>query len=217
MALDQLPTEIILIIASYLPESGIHALTQTNRHLYNRLINILHYFHGQYKHGAALPFIAERNFFLQVPSILEGLSVARDQPDAPFLAAGWKRKFKEVKQAQEEDEDEEEEEEFVPRRRDGRWDPTDHYWQDIYTHPLYQQGKEHSIPSIVNIQHALVKAIQSGSTETVTLCLILVHSLISTAGIAFNASIHKVLISGGVLWRLTTRPFLLRCSSEIWK
>lgn len=171
MALDQqLPTEIILIIASYLPESGIHALTRINRHLYNRLIKLLYYFHGQYKHGAALPFIAERDFFLQVPSILEGLSVACDQPDAPFLAAGRKRKSKEVKQMQDEDEDEEEEE-SVPRRRDGRWDPTDYYWQDIYTHPLYQQGKEHSIPSIVNIQHALVKAIQSGSTETVTLLL----------------------------------------------
>ncbi|KAJ6068237.1 hypothetical protein N7499_004433 [Penicillium canescens] len=67
-----------------------------------------------------------------------------------------------VKQAQDEDEADDEEEVFVPRRRDGRWGPTDPYWQDIYT-TLFT-NRERST-------HALVEALQSDSTETVTLLL----------------------------------------------
>jgi ankyrin repeat protein len=47
--------------------------------------------------------------------------------------------------------------------------PTDSYCQDIFTHPLFQQG--YSFPSVVNIQQALVMAIQGGHTNIVAVLL----------------------------------------------
>lgn len=162
MALVQLPTEILWTIAScFCHQRDIYALIRTNRHLYKTLIKFLYCFHGQYKHGAALSFAAERNLFLQVQSLLDGLNAARNQPQAS-LAVIEATEDKAPKMY-------EEEEDTVPRRIRERWDPTDPYCQDIFTHPLFQQG--YSIPSVVNIQHALVVAIQGGHTETVAVLL----------------------------------------------
>jgi hypothetical protein len=70
---------------------------------------------------------------------------------------------------EEEEEEEEEENEMLPRRQDGRWNPTDPYWEDIFIHPLYQQG--YSIASVVNIQHALSVAVRGAQSETVMMLL----------------------------------------------
>ncbi|KAJ6133675.1 hypothetical protein N7471_008890 [Penicillium samsonianum] len=167
MALAQLPTEILWIIAScFCHQRDIYALVRTNRHLYKTLIKFLYCFHGQYKHGAALSFAAERNLSLQVESLLDGLNAARNQPQAS-LAAIEATEDKAPKMYEEE----EEEEDTVPRRTREieRWGPTDPYCQDIFTHPLFQQG--YSIPSVVNIQHALVVAIQGGHTKIVAVLL----------------------------------------------
>ncbi|KAJ5306978.1 hypothetical protein PENANT_c003G07322 [Penicillium antarcticum] len=102
--------------------------------------------------------------------MLEGVKAVRDQLSGTLLAAGNRGEFEVVKQMQGVDEEEEEEVNPTQRRGQLRGLP-DQYWQDIYTHPLYQQGKEHSIPSIVNIQHALLVAIETGSTEIVTTLL----------------------------------------------
>ncbi|KAJ5470426.1 hypothetical protein N7530_007783 [Penicillium desertorum] len=154
MALVQLPTEILWIIAScFCHQRDIYALVRTNRHLYKTLIKFLYCFHGQYKQGAALSFAAEQNLFLQVESLLDGLSAARNQPQASLAAI-------------------EATEDKAPKMRtrdNERWGPTDPYCEDIFTHPLFQQG--YSIPSVVNIQHALVVAIQGGHTKIMAVLL----------------------------------------------
>jgi hypothetical protein len=52
-----------------------------------------------------------------------------------------------------------------PRIRWGIPSPTDPYWEDVYSHPLFLQ--KYCIPSILNIQHALVVGIQVGNTEAI--------------------------------------------------
>lgn len=55
-----------------------------------------------------------------------------------------------------------------PRRRRNlhwRWDCTDSYWEDIYTHPLSIHG--YCISGILNIQHALVVVIQTTNTKAI--------------------------------------------------
>lgn len=161
MALVQLPTEILWTIAScFCHQRDIYALIRTNRHLYKTLIKFLYCFHGHYKHGAALSFLAEQNLFLQVQRLLDGLNAARNQPQAS-LAVLEATEDKAPKMYEEED--------TVPRRTREKCDPTDPYCQDIFTHPLFQQG--YSIPSVVNIQHALVVAIQGGHTKIVAVLL----------------------------------------------
>lgn len=92
--------------------------------------------------------------------MLDGLNAARKQPQASLA----------VIEATEDNAPKiYEEEDTVPRRTRERWDPTDPYCQDISTHPLFQQG--YSIPSVVNIQHALVVAIQDGHTKIVAVLL----------------------------------------------
>lgn len=83
MALVQLSTEIMWIITScFCHQKDIYALIRTNRHLYKTLIKFLYCFHGQYKHGAAVSFAAERKLFIQVERLLDGLNAARNQPQA---------------------------------------------------------------------------------------------------------------------------------------
>ncbi|CAI7647896.1 unnamed protein product [Penicillium discolor] len=157
MALVQLPTEILWTIAScFCQQRDIYAFIRTNRHLYETLIKFLYYFHAHYRHGAALSFLAERNLFLQVQNLLDGLNATRNQPQAS-LAVIEATEDKAPKMY-------EEEEDTVLRRTREKWDPT-----DIFTHPLFQQG--YSIPSVVNIQHALVVAIQGGHTKIVAVLL----------------------------------------------
>lgn len=157
MALVQLPTEILWTIAScFCHQRDIYAFIRTNRHLYETLIKFLYYFHGQYRNGAALSFLAKRNLFLQLQDLLDGLNAARNQPQAS-LAVIEATEDKAPKMY-------EEEEDTVLRRTRERWDPT-----DIFTHPLFQRG--YSILSVVNIQHALVVAIQGGHTKIVAVLL----------------------------------------------
>ncbi|KAJ5209999.1 hypothetical protein N7491_009810 [Penicillium cf. griseofulvum] len=162
MVLPQLPTEILWIIASCLcTQRDIYALIRTNRHLHKIFIKFLYCFHGQYKHGAALSFVAERNLFLQVQSLLDGLNAARNLPPAsPGVIEATADKAPKMY---------EEEEDTVLRRTRDRLNPKDPYCQDIFTHPLLQQG--YSIPSVMNIQHALVVAIQGGYTKIVAVLL----------------------------------------------
>jgi hypothetical protein len=64
-------------------------------------------------------------------------------------------------------EEEESEEECCLPSMTRRWEGpgTDPYWEDVSTHPLILQ--KYCVPSIVNIQHALVVGIQAGNTEAV--------------------------------------------------
>jgi hypothetical protein len=157
MTLVQLPTEILWIIAScFCHQRDIYTFIRTNRHLYETLIKFLYNFHGQYKHGAALSFLAERNLFLQVQNLLDGLDTARNQPQAS-LAVIEATEDKAPKMY-------EDEEDTVPRKTRDKWDRT-----DVLTHPLVQQG--YSTPTVVHIQHALVVAIRGGHTKIVAVLL----------------------------------------------
>ncbi|KAJ9486886.1 hypothetical protein VN97_g6447 [Penicillium thymicola] len=161
MALNQLPTEIIWIIASCFRKQGdIYALIRTNRHLHRTLLKFLYCFHGQYKHGIGLSFVAERNLVPQVRGLLDGLTTARyysPASDAVILAAEDKL----PKMCEDEDEM------TVSSTVQYTWRQTDPHCRDIYTHPLLQQG--YSVLSVVNIQHALVVAIQGGHTKVVVI------------------------------------------------
>ncbi|KOS47371.1 hypothetical protein ACN38_g1641 [Penicillium nordicum] len=163
MALNQLPTEIIWIIASCFCKQGdIYALIRSNRHLHRTLLKFLYCFHGQYKHGIGLSFVAERNLVPQVRGLLDGLNTARyhnPSSDAVILAAEDKL----PKMCEDEDEM------TVSSTMQYKWRQTDPHCRDIYTHPLLQQG--YSVLSVVNIQHALVVAIQSGHTKVVVILL----------------------------------------------
>jgi hypothetical protein len=157
MTLVQLPTEILWIIAScFCHQKDIYAFIRTNRLLYETLIKFLYNFHGQYKHGAALSFLAERNLFLQVQTLLDGLDTARNQPQAS-RAVIEATEDKAPKMY-------EEEEEIPFRRTRDKWDQT-----DVLTHPLLQQG--YSTRTVVHIQHALVVAIRGGHTKIVAVLL----------------------------------------------
>ncbi|KAJ5473237.1 hypothetical protein N7475_002803 [Penicillium sp. IBT 31633x] len=180
MTLLALPTETLWTIASYLRrQRDIFALIQTNRHLYKTLIGFLYSFHGQYKHGIALSFAAERGLLVPLENLLHGLKVSRNWPkkyenDEDDEDDEDDKNAKGDKDAKDEETDEvdEDEEETVPRirkRHNERWRFIDMESQDIFTHPLYHQG--YSIQSIMNIQHALVVAIQGGHTEIVTVLL----------------------------------------------
>ncbi|KUM60834.1 hypothetical protein ACN42_g6285 [Penicillium freii] len=163
MALNQLPTETIWIIASCFCKQGdIYALIRTNRHLHGTLIKFLYCFHGQYKHGIGLSFVAERNLVPQVRGLLDGLNTARyyrRSSDAVTFAA--EDKLPKIC--------EDEDEMTVSSTVQYIWRQTDPYSRDIYTHPLLQQG--YSVLSVVNIQHALVVAIQGGHTEVMVILL----------------------------------------------
>ncbi|KAJ5117808.1 hypothetical protein N7448_011440 [Penicillium atrosanguineum] len=167
MGLIELPAEILFAIVSYVShQCDLYALVRTNRYLYKILSTSLYHFNGKFHHGAALPSAAEQNHCLQVQSLLAGLRVACGQPRVrPPLVA----QVENGRNAEEEEEEEEEEDEMLPRRPDGRWDPTDPYWEDIFIHPFYQQG--YSIASVVNIQHALSVAVRGAHSETVMLLL----------------------------------------------
>jgi ankyrin repeat protein len=82
------------------------------------------------------------------------------------------RKARRFKYDQSSEEEESSEEECClprmtirPRIRSGFPSPTDPYWEDVCTHPLFLQ--KYCIPSILNIQHALVVGIQTGNTEAI--------------------------------------------------
>ncbi|KAJ5413045.1 hypothetical protein N7465_005350 [Penicillium sp. CMV-2018d] len=137
MVLNQLPTEIIWTIACFCKQGDIYALIQTNRHLHRTLIEFLYCFHGQYKHGFGLSFVAERNLVPQVRGLLDGLNTARSyrrSSDAVTFAA--EDKLPKIC----EDEDE-------------------------------MTVSSTVVLSVVNIQHALVVAIQGGHTEDVIILL----------------------------------------------
>ncbi|KAJ5337054.1 hypothetical protein MYU51_006409 [Penicillium brevicompactum] len=167
MTLIQLPIEILWIIAScFYHQRDIFAFIQTNRHLHKTLIQFLYNFHAQYKHGAVLFFLAERNLVFQVQNLLHGLDIARNQPQ-PSLAVIQATEAKAPKRYEDEDEDEDEDEyeydAVGPRRRE-KWDQT-----DVLTHPLFQKG--YSTPTIVHVQHALVVAIRAGHAKIVDILL----------------------------------------------
>ncbi|KAJ5213461.1 hypothetical protein N7449_000630 [Penicillium cf. viridicatum] len=134
MALDQLPTEIIWIIASCFCKQGdIYALIRTNRHLYRTIIKFLYCFHGQYKHGIGLSFVAERNLVPQVRGLLDGLNTAHYYSPASD-AVKFAAEDKLPKMCEDEDEM------TVSSTVQYIWRRTDPHSQDIYTHPLLQQG-----------------------------------------------------------------------------
>lgn len=143
MVLNQVPTAIIWTIASCFCKQGdIYALIQTNRHLHRTLIKFLYCFHGQYKHGIGLSFVTERNHVPQVRGLLDGLNTARyyrRSSDAVTFAA--EDKLPKIF--------EDEDEMTVSSTVQYIWRQTDPHSQDIYTHPLLQQG--YSLLSVVNI------------------------------------------------------------------
>ncbi|KAJ5335394.1 hypothetical protein N7452_007797 [Penicillium brevicompactum] len=163
MSLVQLPIEILWIIASYFcHQRDIFAFIRTNRHVHKTLIQFLYNFHAQYKHGAMISFLAERNLVFQVQNLLHGLDIARNQPQ-PSLAVIQAMEDKAPKRYEDEDEEEDEDGVVGPRRRE-EWDQ-----MDVLTHPLFQKG--YSTSTIVHIQHALVVAIRAGHAKIVDILL----------------------------------------------
>lgn len=146
-------------------------MIRTNRHLHRTLIKFLYCFHGQYKHGIGLSFVAQRNLVPQVRGLLDGLNTARYYRRSSG-AVTFAAEDKLPKICEDEDEM------TVSSIVQYIWRQTDPHSRDIYTHPLLQQG--YSVLSVVNIQHvlgvmniqhALVVAIQGGHTEVVIILL----------------------------------------------
>lgn len=190
MGLSELPTEILLMIASCLSqESHINALIRTNRRLYRELHQVLPFFNAQYLHAFALFFAVEHHLPRNVQHLLEGLNVARARPHClpndlyrENRIAKRLRKA-ENRQSKDESESESEEEEdsyfssynlcytLEGRRRNehSSSECKDSYWEDIYAHPLSSRG--YCISVIENLQHALILAIQRDRVDIVNLLL----------------------------------------------
>jgi hypothetical protein len=132
MALNQLPTEIIWIIASCFCQQGdIFALVQTSRQLYKTLIKFLYCFHGQYKHGIGLCFVAERNLVPQVRGLLDGMKTARDYSQ-PSDVVQYTAEDKVLDGFQDDD--------TLSSEAQLLYGPGNLRSQDVYTHTIFQQG-----------------------------------------------------------------------------
>ncbi|KAE8377266.1 hypothetical protein BDV26DRAFT_217276 [Aspergillus bertholletiae] len=160
MHLTDLPNEMLFPIASYLPrQRDVYALLRTNRRLYRTLHDYLYEYNSRYHHGSALAFATKQGNVQLIKKLLEGLETARTRSRAP-PAPGW---GSEVPAEEQWSEDLDEVE----------WDSGDEnqypFTRDISAHPL--RVAMYSVVDIVQIQKALLAAIEINRQEIVTLLL----------------------------------------------
>ena len=160
MYFTDLPNETLLLIASYLPcQQDIYALVRTNTRLYYTLRDYLYEYNSRYYHGSALVFVAKHGNIGHMETLLKGLEIARSKFRAP-PGPRWRSEVP-AEERWEEDSDEVE------------WDSDDEdmypLTRDISAHPL--KAARYSVADIVQVQKALLTAIEINNQEIVALLL----------------------------------------------
>ncbi|GMF68082.1 ankyrin repeat-containing domain protein [Aspergillus flavus] len=155
-----LPTETLCLIASYLPcQQDVYALARTNRRIYHALHDFLYEYNSRYYHGSALAFVAKHGNIGRIAQLLRGLKTAQTRSRTP-PGPRWRSEVP-SEQRWEEDSDEVE------------WDSDDEdmysLTRDISSHPL--KSARYSVADIVQIQKALLAAIEINNEEIVTLLI----------------------------------------------
>ncbi|KAB8229012.1 ankyrin repeat-containing domain protein [Aspergillus alliaceus] len=153
-----LPNETLFLIASYLPcQQDVYALVRINRRLYHTLHDYLYEYNSRYYHGSALAFVAKQGNIGLMEKLLKGLQTARTRLRTPPRPC-WRSEAP-AEERWEEDSDEVE------------WDSDDEdmkpLTRDISAHPL--KIARYSVADIVQIQKALLAAIEINNPEIVTL------------------------------------------------
>ncbi|KAE8141299.1 ankyrin repeat-containing domain protein [Aspergillus pseudotamarii] len=160
MCLTGLPNDTLFLIASYLPcQQDVYALVRTNRHLRHTLYDFLYEYNSRYYHGSALAFATEQGNVGRIEKLLKGLSAARTKLRTP-PGPRWRSEAP-AEELWEEDSDEVE------------WNSNDEdehpLTRDVSAHPLRTSG--YSVADIVQIQKALLAAIEIDHQEIITILL----------------------------------------------